>query len=183
MTEVPARPVANLDKFISMEEHKDSTGAPMISMNDQLSEDAVTKLAEAGVTRISVRPASNMDTFVVMEPYADKSGAPIASKGDALTEDVITKLGQADILQIVLAPATPTEIACAQLCGLGHYRMRGYLTVQTPDEFKKWYDEQEAALTQAGGGDQQAVQADTSRIPQSGTSVKPPPAVKSGKKH
>lgn len=30
------------------------------------------------------------------------------------------------------------EIACAQLCGLGHYRMRGQLFIHTPDEFKKW---------------------------------------------
>ena len=30
------------------------------------------------------------------------------------------------------------EIACAQLCGLGHYRMRGFLTVQEPDEFEAW---------------------------------------------
>jgi len=30
------------------------------------------------------------------------------------------------------------EIACAQLCGLGHARMRGFVTVQTADEFQKW---------------------------------------------
>lgn len=34
------------------------------------------------------------------------------------------------------------EIACAQLCGLGHYRMRGFVTVQTEEEFDAWYDEQ-----------------------------------------
>jgi cytochrome c oxidase subunit II len=33
------------------------------------------------------------------------------------------------------------EIACAQLCGLGHYRMRGFVTVLSPDEFQKWMDE------------------------------------------
>jgi cytochrome c oxidase subunit 2 len=33
------------------------------------------------------------------------------------------------------------EIACAQLCGLGHYRMRGFVTVVTQDEFQKWLDE------------------------------------------
>jgi len=33
------------------------------------------------------------------------------------------------------------EIACAQLCGLGHYRMRGFLTVQTSDEFMAWLAE------------------------------------------
>jgi cytochrome c oxidase subunit 2 len=33
------------------------------------------------------------------------------------------------------------EIACAQLCGLGHYRMRGFITVLSADEFKKWLDQ------------------------------------------
>ncbi len=30
------------------------------------------------------------------------------------------------------------EIACAQLCGLGHYRMRGQLFVDTKEELQKW---------------------------------------------
>jgi len=30
------------------------------------------------------------------------------------------------------------EIACAQLCGLGHYRMRGFFTVETEDQFHSW---------------------------------------------
>lgn len=30
------------------------------------------------------------------------------------------------------------EIACAQLCGLGHYRMRGFVTIEEPDEFDAW---------------------------------------------
>ncbi len=30
------------------------------------------------------------------------------------------------------------EIACAQLCGLGHYRMRGQFEVHTKAEFEKW---------------------------------------------
>jgi len=34
------------------------------------------------------------------------------------------------------------EIACAQLCGLGHARMRGFVTVQTAEDFKTWLDEQ-----------------------------------------
>lgn len=37
------------------------------------------------------------------------------------------------------------EIACAELCGLGHYRMRAQLFVQSEDEFESWlqqkYDE------------------------------------------
>ena len=38
-------------------------------------------------------------------------------------------------------PSFQYEIACAQLCGLGHARMRGFVTVQTADEFQKWMDE------------------------------------------
>ena len=30
------------------------------------------------------------------------------------------------------------EIACAELCGLGHYRMRGLVFVQTPREHAEW---------------------------------------------
>lgn len=30
------------------------------------------------------------------------------------------------------------EIGCAQLCGLGHYRMRGEVVVHTPEDFEVW---------------------------------------------
>lgn len=42
------------------------------------------------------------------------------------------------------------EIACAQLCGIGHYRMRGFYNVQTEDEFNNWLQEQESLLQQEG---------------------------------
>jgi cytochrome c oxidase subunit 2 len=32
------------------------------------------------------------------------------------------------------------EIACAQLCGIGHARMRGFVTVQSAEEFQTWMD-------------------------------------------
>jgi cytochrome c oxidase subunit 2 len=38
-------------------------------------------------------------------------------------------------------PEFQYEIACAQLCGLGHARMRGFVTVQTAEEFQTWMDE------------------------------------------
>ena len=34
------------------------------------------------------------------------------------------------------------EIACSQLCGLGHYRMRAFLTVESQDAFDQWLQEQ-----------------------------------------
>lgn len=30
------------------------------------------------------------------------------------------------------------EIACAELCGLGHYRMRGFLEIESPEAFQAW---------------------------------------------
>jgi cytochrome c oxidase subunit II len=41
------------------------------------------------------------------------------------------------------------EIACSQLCGLGHFRMRGFLTIQNAADYKKWYDDQEKELQPA----------------------------------
>jgi cytochrome c oxidase subunit II len=38
-------------------------------------------------------------------------------------------------------PEFQYEIACAQLCGLGHYRMRGFVTVLSGEEFQKWMDD------------------------------------------
>lgn len=40
------------------------------------------------------------------------------------------------------------EIGCAQLCGLGHYRMRGDVYVKTPEEFNQWLKEQAATKAQ-----------------------------------
>lgn len=39
-------------------------------------------------------------------------------------------------------PAFQYEIACAQLCGLGHARMRGFVTVESTEEFQTWLAEQ-----------------------------------------
>jgi cytochrome c oxidase subunit 2 len=38
------------------------------------------------------------------------------------------------------------EIACAELCGLGHYRMRGFIEVQSQGEVDKWLSEQDPAF-------------------------------------
>ncbi len=33
------------------------------------------------------------------------------------------------------------EIACAQLCGPSHYRMRGYYSIDTPADYQKWLND------------------------------------------
>jgi cytochrome c oxidase subunit 2 len=39
------------------------------------------------------------------------------------------------------------EIACSQLCGLGHFRMRGFVTIQTASDYENWMADQEKQLT------------------------------------
>ncbi len=55
------------------------------------------------------------------------------------------------------------EIACAQLCGLGHYRMRGQLTVDTKSGFQAWMKSQVAQNSPAP--DTNPVQAATTSSP------------------
>lgn len=47
--------------------------------------------------------------------------------------------------------AEPWEIACAQLCGLGHYRMKGQYQVQTKADFDKWLAEQTPVIASISG--------------------------------
>ena len=45
------------------------------------------------------------------------------------------------------------EIACAQLCGIGHSTMRGFVTVESPEAFQAWIDAQAAAQAPGEEGD------------------------------
>ncbi|HIC37187.1 MAG TPA: cytochrome c oxidase subunit II [Candidatus Marinimicrobia bacterium] len=45
------------------------------------------------------------------------------------------------------------EVTCAQLCGLGHYRMRGFFTVHDDEGYQAWLDEQAEYLEEESGGD------------------------------
>jgi cytochrome c oxidase subunit II len=51
------------------------------------------------------------------------------------------------------------DIVCAELCGWGHYKMRGRITVESQDKFDKWYRDQmnqqnQAAFTPVEGSDE-----------------------------
>jgi len=43
-------------------------------------------------------------------------------------------------------PDVDYEITCSQLCGLGHFRMRGFVTVQSQAELQAWMADQEREL-------------------------------------
>ncbi|HEX9614690.1 MAG TPA: hypothetical protein VGA55_04260, partial [Bacteroidota bacterium] len=65
-----------------------------------------------------------------------------------LFPDVVTMLTDAGITEVLAAPDTPIEIACAQLCGLGHYRMRGFVNIKTMEEYHAWLAEEAMYLPQ-----------------------------------
>lgn len=44
------------------------------------------------------------------------------------------------------------ELACSQLCGVGHYNMKAPIRVLPPEEFDKWYAEKSQAALEAKDG-------------------------------
>lgn len=42
------------------------------------------------------------------------------------------------------------EISCAQLCGVGHAKMRGFFKVLPQEEYDKWLAEEQAAVLESG---------------------------------
>ena len=45
------------------------------------------------------------------------------------------------------------QIACAQLCGNSHYKMRGFVTVETEEEFNAWLDKEAEYLDEEDDDD------------------------------
>ncbi len=151
ITTVRARTAAKLDGYIVSDAVVDASGNEILPGHETLSTDAVTTLVNAGVTKVSARRRSAIDPWIVHETLTASDGSAIASPGDYLTEEVISAAAAAGRHAISVAPASPTEIACAQLCGLGHYRMRGYIDVLTPEAYEAWFEEQQAALREQFG--------------------------------
>jgi len=68
---------------------------------------------------------------------------------------------------------TPTQtgtfdVLCAELCGVGHYQMRGTVTVDSEPAFRKWLGEQPTfgeLLASASGSDAGAVKTAASQLP------------------
>jgi cytochrome c oxidase subunit 2 len=54
------------------------------------------------------------------------------------TDEMRQKLGKPDF---------EYEIACSQLCGLGHFRMRGFVNIKTEAEYRSWLADEAKALT------------------------------------
>jgi cytochrome c oxidase subunit II len=63
---------------------------------------------------------------------------PVWFVPNVTTADMRTKLAK---------PEFEYEITCSQLCGLGHFRMRGFVTIQSAAEYAAWFADQEKQLT------------------------------------
>jgi cytochrome c oxidase subunit 2 len=74
----------------------------------------------------------NVPEFRVKQDAIPGLTIPVWFIPDVTTAEMRTRTGN---------PEFQYEIACAQLCGLGHFRMRGFVTVLSPEEFQKWMDE------------------------------------------
>ena len=65
--------------------------------------------------------------WVAMQDYTAPDGTVLAAKDQRLSTRVLDRLFEAGITEVLAAP--DMEISCAQLCGGGHYSMRGTLIV------------------------------------------------------
>ncbi|HVM62544.1 MAG TPA: hypothetical protein VMV72_16915 [Verrucomicrobiae bacterium] len=106
--------------------------------SDQLREDeAIT---------VTLPTSKSIDSYVAMEDYKAKDGSVLVKKGRSIGAETAAKLVENGVTQVRIGPRYAAEIACAQLCGLGHYRMKGYLTIDTEEQFKAWMQDQEDQL-------------------------------------
>jgi cytochrome c oxidase subunit 2 len=76
-----------------------------------------------------------------MSAMADitKDGKVVLPAFAALDKEGLKKLVDAGVTEASVAPTDPINIQCAQLCGLGHYRMMGQMKILEKDAFATWY--------------------------------------------
>jgi cytochrome c oxidase subunit II len=104
------------------------------------------EMREEEAFNLTLPPTKDLDPYVSMEDYKAADGTVLVKKGHLISKDVAAKLVASGITTVRLGPHYPAEIACAQLCGLSHYRMRGYLTIDSEKEYAAWVKDQEDSL-------------------------------------
>ncbi|MFI5253684.1 MAG: hypothetical protein ACHQQQ_14785 [Bacteroidota bacterium] len=138
-------PLEKASGMTAMKNYNASDGSTIIKGGDMITDTVTTQLRSMGMKDMMV--SADMSGKVAMADYNDKDGNSILKKGDLVTDDAVQKLLAMNVTELKTAPEVPMEIACAQLCGLGHYRMRGYLHIVTEEEFNEWIKQQESANT------------------------------------
>lgn len=109
-------------------------------------------------------PATNPLGLVAEDPAAEDDVVSVNEVVVPVDRPIEVRLGSKDVLHSFFLPAMRIkqdtvpglrvplrfhplrtgefEIPCAELCGLGHYRMKGLLRVVTQEEFETWLAEQ-----------------------------------------
>ncbi|MCS6863164.1 MAG: cytochrome c oxidase subunit II [Abditibacteriales bacterium] len=80
--------------------------------------------------------------FMSAEAYKDQSGEEVVGADAPLLADSLEKLQQAGHERIKAYQDFNFEIVCAELCGLGHYQMKGTVVVAPLSEVEEWLSEQ-----------------------------------------
>jgi cytochrome c oxidase subunit 2 len=80
----------------------------------------------------------NLKEFRVKQDAIPGLTIPLWFVPTVTTDEMRQKMGN---------PEFTYEIACAQLCGLGHYSMRGYVTIHSQDDFDAWMKAEEEKLS------------------------------------
>lgn len=102
------------------------------------------------VDRVAVLRLTSKDVihaFSVVEMRVKRDAIPgsvatVTFRPTVTSEEMGRRLGWADPSSFVY------EIACAQLCGLGHSRMRGFLTVHTQVSYDAWMATEQEKLVE-----------------------------------
>jgi cytochrome c oxidase subunit 2 len=129
-----------------------------------------------GKTDASHVTSSNPLGLDVTDPHAKDDVASLNQLHMQVNRDVIVRLTSKDVIHSFFLPnmrvkqdtipgmevpvhfkplktsgAETWEIACAQLCGLGHYRMKGQYMVHTKADFDRWIASQTPVVSSISG--------------------------------
>ena len=114
--------------------------------------DLITPTNAIGLDRSDPAAADDLATINQFNMPVDKPVIVHLSTQDVIHSFAIAELrvkqdiipGQEIPLWFVPTLTGNFEINCSQLCGLGHYRMRGFVSIQTESEFQDWFAEEMA---------------------------------------
>jgi heme/copper-type cytochrome/quinol oxidase subunit 2 len=84
-------------------------------------------------------PRREQYLYASVDPKTNKQ-VTIIRDGGALTVDNVDKLKKAGVAEITAYEPGYWDLVCEELCGQGHYKMRGQVFVLDSDEYNKKYE-------------------------------------------
>ena len=106
---------------------------------DELAQIYRSNAYESQVTQVLPPPGGALDLSATPGTFAV---GDLFFEIPFVVDNVKALMDAAEVTEIVLAPKDPINIQCAQLCGLGHYRMMGQMQIlENQAAFDAWYEE------------------------------------------